>query len=460
MKTIKPVKRKAGHHPAKWRWVLPALFVVLMAAPLAAAESPLTLEQCLDMAAAGNPDIVRAEKGEEETAYRLKKAEAGYFPEMGVSASAGYISQVNQTRPDDVTVTLTPGQPPITIPGRAIEIGDEQNRDLSLALWQPLYAGGSIKNNVRMSEAALSAAVSQTALQKSDIRKRVTTAFYELAMAVESKKIAEAAKNQIDSHLQDARNLLAQGMIIKNDLYPIEIRRLETEQQIIQTEDAIAKTRAALAEIMGLSPDTPVDIAVDWKNPPPWPVPEDLTAAPPERQEQKIARQQVEMAAAEEAIAGGARLPRVGLTASTHYGWPGFKGNEPDWDTWWQAGVNLTWNVFDMGRRGNEQKAARTKKTRLEKDREAIDRRVALDRLNARLTYEEACRRRIIGEEKVLAARENYRTREDNYRVGTATGSDYLDAHTELMTAEIDLSITCARVRIAWADYMRALGIE
>jgi outer membrane protein TolC len=279
-------------------------------------------------------------------------------------------------------------------------------------------------------------------------------------MAMEYKKIAEAAKKQIDSHLQDARNLLDQGMIIKNDLYPIEIRQLETEQQILQADDAIAKARAALAEIMGLSPDTPVDIAVDRENPPPWPVPEELTAAPPEREEQKIARRMVEMAAAEESIAGGARLPKVGLTASTHYGWPGFKGNDPDWDTWWQAGVNLSWNVFDMGRRGNEQKAARAKKTRLENDREAVDRRIALDRLNARLTYEEACRRRIIGEEKVLAARENYRSRTENYRVGMASGSDYLDAHTELMTAETDLSITSARVRVAWADYMRALGMD
>jgi outer membrane protein TolC len=460
MNRLKITRRKIAAVPGRWRWILPALLLIFMAGPLPAIEGPLTLEQCLEIAAAGNPEIARSRTAEEEAAFRLKKAEAGYFPELGVNAAAGYISEINTTRPDDITVTLNPGTPPITIPGREVEIGDEQNRDLALTLWQPIYAGGSIKNGVVLSAAALSAAASQLELQKRDIRNRIISAFYGLAMARELKNIAEAGKKQIDSHLADARNLLSQGMMINSDLYPIEIRRLETELKVVQAEDTIARATASLAEVMGLSPDTPIDILVDREKDPPWPIPETVKADASEREEQKIARRQIEMAAAEADIAGSARLPRVGLSASTHYGWPGFQGNEPDWDTWWQAGVNLSWNVFDMGRRSNEQKAARSKKKRLDKEREALDRRIELDRINTRLTYEEACRERSIGAEKVLSARENFGTKTDHFRLGMASGSDYLDAHTELMNAETDLSITAARVRIAWADYMRALGVD
>ncbi len=440
--------------------VLPAALAVLAAASLPATGSPLTLEQCLEIAAAENPEIAQARIAAEEAAWRLKKAKAGYFPEVGLDASAGYISEIHTTQVEDFSVALFPGQPPVPVPAREIEIGDERSRDLALTVRQPLFTGGIIKNGVRMSEAALSAAACRAELEKIEVRQQVIEAFYELAMARDLKKIAEASRKQIDSHLADARNLLSQGMIIKSDLYPIKIRKLETELKIVEADNAIARARAALAAVMGLCPETVIDITVDREKNPPWPIPEALKQNAPEREEQKIARQLIEMTAAEGKIARGALFPSIGLAASTHYGWPGFKGNDPDWDTWWQAGVSVSWNVFDMGRRSDEHKIALAKKKRLDKEREALDRRIELDRINTRLNYEEACRRRIIGEEKVISAQENFQTRTDNFRVGMASGTDYLDAHTELMTAETELSLAATRARIAWEEFLRAMGLD
>ena len=421
---------------------------------------PLTLAECLEVAVAENPEMARARFEKQEAELRLEKARAGYYPELSLEALSGYKSRVNTTKQDDISVPVSPGAPPMVIPGPEFEIGDNRQHDLALSLRQPLYFGGQIKNGVRLFQAALAAARSRMDLEKRDIRHEVINAFYQLAMAEDFQKIALAAGKQIDSHLTDAENLLSQGMIIKSDLYPIKIRRLETDLKVVQAENAIARARAALATAMGLAPDSPVDIAVDWEQQPPWPIPKNITTGAVERAEQEIARQQIEMAAAEADIARAARLPGVGLTASTHYGWPGFTTNDPGWDTWWQAGVNITWNIFDMGRRRHEQMAAREKVNRLDKARQALDRRIDLDRINCRLAYEEACRQRIINKEKVVSARENYQTKADNFRVGMASGTDYLDAHTELMTAETDLSIAAARVRVAWADYLRSLGLD
>ena len=455
---------KTARHPETAAFIrfcfLLAVAIVLLTPPSVLASEALTLDQCLVLAAELNPDIAQAQKAGEEAAFRLQRARAEFFPELGITASAGYISEVSRTQIDDMTMVLSPEMPPVVVPAREIEIGDENQRDLALTLRQPLFTGGGIKNGVRLAAAAVTASDNQLALQKRQIRARVVRAFYELAMAQNLKSIAQAADKQIDSHLADARNLLAQGMIINSDLYPIEIRKLQTKLKIVQADNAIARARAALAAVMGLSPDTPVDIIADPDDLPPWPLPAELAGQPTEREEQTIIRSRIDMAEAEEKIARAARLPSLGLTAATHYGWPGFKGNDPDWQAWWQAGVALSWNIFDMGRRGHAQRAARAEVSRLEKEKQAVDSRVTLDRINTRLAYEEACRLRIIEAEKVLSARANYQTKADNFRVGMASGTDYLDAHTELTTAETDLSMAAARVHIAWADLLRAMGID
>jgi outer membrane protein TolC len=133
---------------------------------------------------------------------------------------------------------------------------------------------------------------------------------------------------------------------------------------------------------------------------------------------------------------------------------------EPEWEPWWQAGVNVSWNVFDMDQRKNELNAALAKKTRLEQSKESIDRKIELDRINTRLSYEEAYRKMLIAQEKVVSAQENFNTKENNFKVGMATNTDYLDAHTELMNAKSELTVISAQVRTAWADYLRALGNE
>jgi outer membrane protein TolC len=253
---------------------------------------------------------------------------------------------------------------------------------------------------------------------------------------------------------------MAQGMLIKSELLPIDIRRLDTELMIVQAENSIAKTTSVLAERMGMAPDTPVAIQADWNQYPPWPIPQSLLTTNLIRPEQQISQALVNAAAAEADIAAGAMKPQVGLVTSGHYGWPGFFITQPEWEPWWQAGVNASWNIFDMNQRKNEYNAADAKRMRLEQSRDSLDRKVELERINTRLSYEEAYRKMLIAKEKVTAAQEDFNTKQDNFKVGMASNTDYLDAHKELMKAKSELTIIAAEVQIAWAEYLKAVGIE
>ncbi len=432
---------------------------ICLQTPSSAQEKKLTLADCQEIALANNLDIAQVKKIQEEAEFKLKQAKAGNYPEVGIAAAEGYISELNRIGFDSIKV-YPEGMPPMTIPGREVSIGEHDRTDLSVLLTQPLYTGGIIQGGIRAAQAGLEGAAHQMALAKSLVRNQVTAAFYNLASAMEYRRIAVSSRDQIQSHLRDAENLLQQGMLLKSDLLPIDIRRLDTELMIVKAENDIARSRAALAERMGVSPDQNIDIEVDWNKEPPWPIPGELLTDPPARPEQQIALQRIEAADAEIDIASGALRPQVGLSVSGHYGWPGFYADEPEWQSWWQAGMNVSWNIFDMARRKNECNAAAAKKSRLFQEKASLDHQIALDRINTRLGYEEAYRKLLISKQKVVSARENFKTKEDNFRVGMATNTDYLDAHTELMNAESELAVISAQVQIAWSDFLRAVGEE
>ncbi len=426
----------------------------------AAISGPLHLEDCLHIAFENNLDLSQAKKGREEAAFRLKQAEGRRYPEVGMGAVSGYMNAVNKMELGDTTVMAPAGIGPLTIPGRSITIGEHEKADLFVSLLQPIYTGGKIEGGIRAASAGYEGSGHQLALIKNQIRQQVITAFHEATKARELKRIAIASRKQIGSHLKDAGNLVAQGMMLKSEMLPIELRRLDMELKIVQAENAIARAAASLAERMGLPPGQPLDISTDPEPPPPWPIPAALASSTIQRPEQQIAEKQTEAAAGEIDIAASGLLPQAGLTASGHYGWPGFTATQPGWEPWWQAGVEVSWNIFDMGQRKNERDAAKAKKSRLEQARASVDQMISLDRINTRLTYEEACQKLAISKEKVASAQENFKIKEDNFKVGMATNTDFLDAHTELLNATSELALISAEIQTAWADYLRAMGME
>ena len=436
---------------------------VLADASAANASQPLTLDECVDIALSKNPEIAQARYVRDKARFYTHEARAGYFPEVNLNSSAGYQSETMVTRQDPIILQTGEGATPFVIPGREIQIGDDATADFSLSVYQPLYTGGVVKAEVAAARAGLESADLQVKLVRRDVRRQVITAFYNLAVARELEKIAQASVVRLNSHLEDAQNLLETGMILKAELLTIRMRKLDSDLAVVEAGNAVARARAALARSMGQDMATaleiPVNIVVDWENPPPWPIPMAFTM-PRTRQEQQVIDRRMAAADARARAAHGSRLPRVGMTASAHYGWPGFVGNDPDWDAWWQAGVSATWTLFDMNRRSSREQAARAETQQLAKAGQALDDRIGQERITARLAYEEACCRQDIMAEKVTTARENYQTRKDHFKEGIATNTDYLDAHTDLQSAEGDLAAARARVRVAWSDYLIAMGLN
>src|SRR6187200_3305365 len=67
-----------------WR-VVPFLFAALLAAPPAAAQSPLSLSEAIARAKAQNPDAGSAAAAERAAAERVTQARGGYLPKVDLA---------------------------------------------------------------------------------------------------------------------------------------------------------------------------------------------------------------------------------------------------------------------------------------------------------------------------------------------------------------------------------------
>ena len=120
--------------------------------------------------------------------------------------------------------------------------------------------------------------------------------------------------------------------------------------------------------------------------------------------------------------------------------------------------INVSWSLWDGGRRGAEQGEARALASALQARIEDFDRQAAFE-IRARTLELESNREAVTAaDDGIRAAVEAERVIGERYRAGVATSTDVLDAQVARLRAELDRARAVAGVRLAEARLARALG--
>jgi len=154
------------------------------------------------------------------------------------------------------------------------------------------------------------------------------------------------------------------------------------------------------------------------------------------------------------------KWPQIGVGAGYDYANPNprhFPKTET-WDTSWDAAINVTWTLWDGGRRGAETGEARANAAALRARVGNFDREVTFE-VRARALELASSRQAVVAsEDGVSAAAEAERVVNERFRAGVATATDVLDAQVARLRAELDRTRASANVRLAEARLERAIG--
>jgi outer membrane protein TolC len=280
--------------------------------------------------------------------------------------------------------------------------------------------------------------------------------------------VLEESLAAYEAHLADARNRQAVGLAARNEVLAVQVEKDRAELARLRAANAAEVAEADLGRLVG----APSRARIEVEDPTSEPASAD--AAAPDAAalgalaEEALARRPEKAALQERIAAAGLRVqaeraqgrPQVTLAGGFDYANPNRRILPPtaEWQDSWDVAVNLSWSLFDGGRRRAAERRAAARADALRRQADDLDRRIRLEVTARRLEVEAARRAVAVAARNVEAARENSHVASERHQAGVIPSSERLDAEVLLLRAGLDHTEALAALRAGRAALDRALG--
>ena len=370
-----------------------------------------------------------------------------------VAAQAGY------TRTNHVTPFLVPG--PGVLP-RVLYPDVPDNYRTRLDVQWPIYTGGRSDALVRAAQAEASAAKAETDVARAELRLEVTRAFWSVVTARATVLVLEQALSRAESNVGDARARLTAGLVPPNEVASAEAQAARQRMLLVEARNLRDVASADLARLVGADPGQPVEPRATLDEAAaPVPARDRLVAeARAQRGERQAMEQRVTVAQEGRLAADATRRPQVAVGGGVDYARPNPKifPRTNQWDDSWDAGISVSWSLWDGGRAAAEKaqanyqgEAARQRLADFDATLDVELRQRSLEIVSGEAAVSAA-------DEAIRAATEARRVVGERYRAGVIAQSEVLDAELTLVQVQLDRTRALANVRLSEARLDRALG--
>lgn len=234
----------------------------------------------------------------------------------------------------------------IEFPDATMYAGSKNNYDINLSLQQPIFSGNILSNLVNMEEVNLAIEKNKTLLKKIDVVFNVKSTYFKYILLLNKKKSLNYLIKDLNLHYRKIKNLYREELVKKTDL-------LETERKIeelyINLEDLnsmIINEKITFKKLCKINLD---DIdknyhenIKDYKS-----VLMEFKRSHPVL---KTIDEKIRILFYKNKIIKGEYLPQVTGFAEIHYGKPGINFFRNEWETYFQAGINLNLKIFNWNK--------------------------------------------------------------------------------------------------------------
>ena len=416
-------------------------------------EVTLTLDKAVAIAMQQQPSLREARANVEAAKGRVDQARVVEHPTVSVAATLGTGSTRNGgpgTGTGMMIQTTTGG---FFTPGLA--------SGLSATAAYRIYDFGLTHANVKAAELTADATEATISTTTLDVRKDVESAYLEAVARERLVRVAQSTVASEEGHFDQAKRFVAAGAQDPIAVAQAQSRLANAKSALAQAQStqaiALANLRAAIGWV-----ELQQAIVVD----PNWPTPptqepqalavlvSDARAHRPEiiQFDKQIAASDASVTAAQ-----AERRPILAATASVAEDYD-YSSNTWESSPSWQAGITLSWALFDGGRSAADVRIANANRTSTQAQRDAL-----LVSLTSQL---DSARSQIFADkanvsastEAVTAARAELQLAEARYTQGLGSQIELADAQTAVTTAEGNLVTAEWQLADAWAQLRRALG--
>lgn len=437
------------------RSIIAGLALCLVCLPAAArAQAPdtqtLSLDDAVARALASSHRIEEARARGDAAAAIIGERHASTLPQM---AGVGGYTRTNHV--DEFGILLPNNQLRVIYP----DIPDNYRARLDVQ-W-PVYTGGRLQALERAALLDRDAAAGDVSAAVVDVRLDTTRAFWNLVVVIETERVLNDSLSRMGEHVRDVRNQLEAGLLPPNELLTAEAQEARQRMLSIQAKATRDMASADLARLAGLAPGTRITPAATLEPPSVTSTVEALLAEAREnRPERKALEHRVAAAEERQGAANAGRRPAVAVVGGVDYARPNPRifPRVRDWRESWDAGVNVSWPIFDGGRAKSEAAGAAAGVRAVQARLAEFDSVMALE-IRQRMSELESIRAALDAADiGIRAATEARRVVGDRFSAGVATSTDVVDAQIVILQAQLDRTQAIASARLAEARLYRALG--
>jgi outer membrane protein TolC len=419
---------------------------------LAHASDYLTLDDAIGIALKNNPLVRAQDEYVKGRGYEKDVSFANMLPRLDMK----YAYQHQNPEPT-MTVPITTfvgNQPMLTTTD--VPTGFQNTYNFSVTATQTLFAGGALYNAYRISRNSYSASNLNRDQTIRDLKLQVIEGYFNLIQSRQTLDVAKSSMTSIKSHLDVANAFYSQGMIPKNDLLEAEVSYAQSQQTVIQADNATKIAESNLNQLMGRDLSIPVSTDREIPMPPIGTTLDDaISTALKNRQEIRVTELQIDSASKGVDIAKAGYVPTVGASYSYQK-----YGDHPniDYDSAWVAGLGLNWNLFEGGATRSGVGRAIADRDRLTYLLQSQKNQVGLEVKNDYLSATEAGARVEVASKAIAQAQENLRIQKDRFNLQVATTTDILDAQALLNRAQMNYILARSDYAKSQASLRAAMG--
>jgi len=299
----------------------------------------LTIEQAIEIGLQNSKMLHSSLMKVKSAEAKMKEVNALRLPSLKLNAGYRRLSEVDPFS--------------ISTPFGTFDISPSilNNYSAQLSLMQPVFTGFRLLANSDINAQLSNATNEEYNKDKSELMFNVKNSYWSLFKATQFKKVMDETVAQIKAHVEDAKNLEKVGMMTKNDILKLEVQLSNILYQQADAENMVRLAMVALNNTLGISLSTNIEItstanlvAVQL---------DDLTRlveqAVDRRPEIKVADSRIKASEAGVTLAKSSWYPQISIGANYYYSRPNQRimPTKDQFDGTWDAGVNLSINVWD-----------------------------------------------------------------------------------------------------------------
>ncbi len=346
------------------------------------------------------------------------------------------------------------------LPKEKAEFGQKNVYVAGINLTQPIFTGGKIRETYRIAKYGEKLAQAQSEAERTEVLYKTEESYWRVAAVAEKVKLVEAYITLIDKLNADLENYYAEGIIIKNDLLKVKVKRNEAELNLLKAKNGLTLSKMALCQQIGLPLNTDLTIAdslpalmepIQQMN--------YTDTALARRPEIDALNQTINIAKSGVNLMKSRYMPNIGLTANYMFFNPNpYNGMTENFGGDWSVGVAVNIPIFHWNDRGHTLKAARSEQRvaelKMEEARELISLQVqqAIFRLN------ESIKKVEMAQTNLKQAEENLKVTRDAFESGRQKTSDVLEAQAMWQNAYSELIDARMEYRLNVVNLKRVTG--